>query len=133
MYNLLNKTIFPFQTDKFLKYSLHMFDTQKNESMNNVTAYAAPKNKIMAHSMSLNNRILCVVGISIFVFKTYWKQVFALMEIQTMPTIEQLLQAETLNAENNKSHYQRYDVKRLREFHKQAIIKQQIYDNMLAR
>ena len=74
-----------------------------------------------------------MVGISIFVFKTYWKQVFALMDIQTTPTIEQLLQAETLNAENNKSHYQRYDVKRLREFHKQAMIKQQIYDNMLAR
>ena len=59
-----------------------MFDTHKNESMNNVIAYVAPKNKTMAHSMSLNNRISCVVGISIFGFKTYWKQVFNLMEIQ---------------------------------------------------
>ena len=46
---------------------------------------------------------------------------------------EQLLQAETLNAKKNKSYYQQYDVKRLRAFHKQAMIKQQIYDNMLAR
>ena len=45
---------------------MHMFDTKKNESMNNVIAYVAPKNKTMAHSMSLNNRISCVVGISIF-------------------------------------------------------------------
>ena len=43
MYNLLKKTIFPFQTDRVLKESLHMFDTQKNESMNNVIAYIAPK------------------------------------------------------------------------------------------
>ena len=53
LYNLLKKTLFPFQTDKVLKESLHIFDTQKNESMNNVIAYIAPKNKTMAHSMSI--------------------------------------------------------------------------------
>ena len=79
LYDLLKKTIFSFQTYKVLKYSLHMFDTQKNEQMNNVIAYVAPKNKTVAHIMSLNNRISCVVGIYIFGFKTYWKQVFDLM------------------------------------------------------
>ena len=87
----------------------------------------------MAHIMSLNNRISCVVGISIFGFKTYWKQVFDFMQIQTSSTFKQFLQAETLNAKKNKSYYQRYDVKRMRAFHKHAMIKQQIYDNMLAR
>ena len=43
LYNLLKKTSFPFQTDKVLKESLHMFDTQKNESKNNVIAYIVPK------------------------------------------------------------------------------------------
>ena len=100
--------------------------------MNDVIAYVAPKNKTMAHSMSLNNWISCVVGISIFGFKTYWKQVFDLMQIQTSSTFEQLFQAETLNDKKNNSYYQRYDVKRLRFFHKQAMIKQKIYDNMLA-
>ena len=83
-----------------------MFDTQKNKSMNNMIAYVAPKNKTMAHIMSLNNRISCVVGISIFGFKTYWKRVFALMEIQTKSTFEHFLKAETLNADKNKSYYQ---------------------------
>ena len=110
-----------------------MFDTHTNESMKNVIEYVAPKNKTMAHSMSLNNRISCVVGISIFRFKTYWKQVFSLIEIQTMSTFEQFLQAETLNTNKNKSYYQQYSVKRLRAFHKQEMTKQQIYDNMLAR
>ena len=90
-----------------------MFDAQKNKSMNNVIAYVAQKNKTMAHSMSLKNRILCVVGISIFGFKTYWKQVFNLMEIQTTQTSEQFLQAETLNTDKKKSYYQRYNVKQL--------------------
>ena len=95
--------------------------------------YVAPKKNTMAHSMSLNNRISCVVGMSIFGFKTYRKQVLNLMEIQTSSMFEQFLQAETLNAKKNKSCYQRYDVKRLRAFHKQEMIKEQIYNNMLAK
>ena len=78
--------------------------------MNNVIAYVATKNKTMAHSMSLNNRISCVVGMSIFGFKISWKQVFDLMEIKTTSTFEQFLQAEKLDAKKNKSYYQRYDV-----------------------
>ena len=85
---------------------LCLFETGKNESMNNVIAYVAPKNKTMAHSMSLTNRISCVVLMSIFGFKTYWKQVFNLMEIQKSSTFEQFLLAKTLNAKKNKSYYQ---------------------------
>ena len=71
--------------------------------MNNVIAYVAPKNKTMSHIMSLNNRIYCVVGMSVFGFNTYWKQVFALMEIKKIPTFKQFLQAKTSNS-NKKSH-----------------------------
>ena len=55
------------------------------------------------------------------------------MKVRTSSKFEQFLQAETLNAKKNKSYYQWYGVKRLRAFHKQAMIKQQIYDNMIAR
>ena len=68
-----------------------MLDTHKNESMNNVIAYVAPKNKTMAHRMILNNRISCVVGISIFGFNTYWEKVFNLTEMQTSSTFKQFL------------------------------------------
>ena len=87
----------------------------------------------MAHIMSLNNRISCVVGISIFGYKTYWKQVFNLMDIKTTPTFKHFLQAETLNDEKKKSYYHQYHVKRLRAFRKQAIMKQQFYENVLER
>ena len=66
-------------------------------------AYVAPDNKTMAHIMSLNKRILCVVGISIFGFNKYWKRVFDLMDIKITSTFEKLLQEETLNTEKNKS------------------------------
>ena len=55
------------------------------------------------------------------------------MEIQTTPNFEPFFQAEIINDKKNKSYYQQYNVKRLRAFHKQAMIKQQIYDNMVAR
>ena len=74
--------------------------------MNNVIAYVEPKNKTMAYSMTLNNRISCIVGISVFRFKTYWEQVFNLMDIKTTPTLTDFLQAETLNAEKKNSYYQ---------------------------
>ena len=55
------------------------------------------------------------------------------MNIKTASTFKQLLQAESLNVNKKKSYYQQYDVKQLRAFTKQAMTKQQIYDNMLSR
>ena len=74
-----------------------MFDTQKIISEQSDSIHCAKK-KMMVYSMSLHNRISCVVRISIFGFKTYWKQVFNLMEIQTTKTFKQFFQAEILNA-----------------------------------
>ena len=47
--------------------------------------------------MILNNRISCVVGISIFGFKKYWQTVFNLMELNMSPTSKQFLQSKTVN------------------------------------
>ena len=55
------------------------------------------------------------------------------MDIKTELTFKQFLQDKTLNADKNELYYQWYDVKILRAFHKHAMIKQQIYKNILAR
>ena len=55
------------------------------------------------------------------------------MEIKKISTFKQFLPAGILNDEKNKSYYQQYDVKIMLAFHKQAMIKQQIYENILAR
>ena len=91
--------------------------------MKNSIAYVAPKNKMMVRSMSLNNSISCMLIISIFGFKKYWQTVFNLMDINMIPKFKQFLQAETVNSEKNKSYYQQYNVKRMRAFHNQAMMK----------
>ena len=48
----------------------------------------------MAYSMSLNNRISCVVEISIFGFNKYWHTVFNFMGINVSPTFKQFLRAK---------------------------------------
>ena len=53
------------------------------------------------HNMVLNNRISCVVRISIFEFNKYWQTVFNSMELNMSPTFKQFLQAKTANAEKN--------------------------------
>ena len=78
-----------------------MFDTHKNIPMNNAIAYVAPKNKTMAHSMSLNNRILCLVVISIFEFNKYCQRVLNLMELNMSPAFKHFLKAETDNTDKN--------------------------------
>ena len=110
-----------------------MFVTQKNESMKNLITYATPKNNVMAHSMSLNNRILCILGISIFGFKKYQQRVFNLMELNIIPTFKHFLPDETDNSEKNKSCCQQCNVKIMGNFHKQAMAKQQTYENRLLR
>ena len=55
---------------------------RRKESMNNAIGYVAPKKKIMEHRMSLHNRILWFVIISIFWFNKYWQRFFNFMEIK---------------------------------------------------
>ena len=80
-----------------------MFYTKKKRINEQCDIIRCTRNKKIVHRMSLNDRISWVMGISIFGFMTYRKQVFALMEIQTTPIFEQFLKAETLNSENSKS------------------------------
>ena len=101
--------------------------------MKNAINYVAPKNKTTVHIMSLNDRISCVVEISIFGFKKYQQRVFDFMELNTSPTFKKFLQSKTYHAEKNKSYYQRYDVKIMRAFHNKAMMKQKMYKNMLVK
>ena len=54
------------------------------------------------------------------------------MKLNMIPNFKNFFQAETVNAEENKAYYQRYDTKIMRSPHNQATTKQQIYENILA-
>ena len=62
---------------------------------------------MVVHSMSLNNRVSFVVGISIFGFNKYWHTVLKFMDINMSPTLKRFFQAKTFNADK-KSYYQQY-------------------------
>ena len=98
--------------------------------MKNAIACVSPKSKTVVNITSLNNRISCVAGIPIFGFKKYWQIFFNFLELNTRPTFKQFFQAKTVNAEK-KSYYQQCYVKITRDFHKQAMMKQKIYENKL--
>ena len=61
------------------------------------------KTNTMSHIMSLKNTISCVVGISIFRFRNYWKIFFDFLDLNMSSTFKQFLQAETVNAKKNKA------------------------------
>ena len=109
-----------------------MFDTQK-KNQRIMQSHMLRQKKDNGAYHELKNRISSVVGIPIFGFNKYWKRLFNFIEIKITPTFKLFLQSETFNSERNKSYYQRYDVKILRAFHKQEMIKQKIYENILAR
>ena len=55
------------------------------------------------------------------------------MEFNVIPTFKQFLRAKTVNSEGGESIYRQYDVKIMIAFHKQEMMKQKIYKNILAR
>ena len=58
---------------------------------------------------------------------------FNLIDIKTTPTFKEFLQAKPLKSKRENSYYQQYDVKILIALHKQAVIEQHIYKNILSR
>ena len=58
---------------------------------------------------------------------------FNLMELKIIPTLKQLLQAKIIKTKENKAYYPQYYVKLIRDLHKDAVIRQHIYENILAR
>ena len=56
-----------------------------------------------------------------------------MIELNIIPTFKELLRAETFNSEGGKAYFQQFDVKIMIAFHKQAMMKQKIYKNILAR
>ena len=63
LFDLMWSKYAPYITPERLLECLHPFDTQLNESLNNVVARYAPKNRTYGTTMSLSNRISIVVGI----------------------------------------------------------------------
>ena len=133
LYELLKRTLAQFQTEERLSESLHPFDTQMNEALNNSIAYLCPKNKTFSSTTSLRSRISCVIGSSILNFDDFWSRVFKKLELSMSPTFNAFITTVAQRDAYRREYYKKHEVKRARRFKNKASLQQQIYDDRLAR
>ena len=88
----IREAYFPYITPERLLESLHPFDTQLNEALNNVIARYAPKNRTYGTTMSLSYRIFMVTGIHNLGHYRFWHEVFVLLGLDMPTDIKENLQ-----------------------------------------
>ena len=88
----IREAYYPYITPERLLESLHPFDTQLNEALNNVIARYAPKNRTYGMTMSLTYRIFMVVGIHNLGHYRFWLEVFNLLGLDMSSDLKENLQ-----------------------------------------
>ena len=97
-----------------LRESLHPYDTQTNESLNNMVAKYAPKTKSLGTSMALTHRIHVVIGIHNEGLRKYWEQVYSKLEIDMSPLLRNFLKDKDKEREAKRQYKKKSSVKRKR-------------------
>ena len=82
MYLQIWKVCEPFTTPKRLQESLHLFDTQGNETMNASVGKYAPKTKTYGMTISLTNRVMACAGISNHSAENYLHSVHSSLDLE---------------------------------------------------
>ena len=82
LYTELKTIMDGFITMKRLRESGHGYDTQVNESLNNVVAWLAPKNKMYCATRSLENRIAVAIGLVSCGLLAYHERLFKELGIE---------------------------------------------------
>ena len=73
LYNQIQRAYRPCTTEARLKESLHFYDIQKNEAVNNSIAKYAQKTITYGMTISLTNRVMIAIGVSNLGAESYWK------------------------------------------------------------
>ena len=79
LYSQILNAYAPYTTPERIAESNHPYDTQLNESLNNVVSRYAPKNRTYGTTMSLSNRIAIVIGVHNLGHLGFWKEVYHLI------------------------------------------------------
>ena len=97
-----------------LRESLHPYDTQTNESLNNMVAKYAPKTKSLGTTMALTHRINVVIGVHNLGLLEFWKRVYDKLEMEVSPLLHDYLETMDKNREIKKQYKKQSSVKRKR-------------------
>ena len=76
MYDQLKSVFDKFTTPEVIRESVHVVNTQKNESFNNVAACLSPKKKYLVKSIALLSRLLIAISYVNNGFTKFYNKVF---------------------------------------------------------
>jgi hypothetical protein len=91
LYECIIKIASRFITRERLEELGHGFDTQINESFNNMASWFAPKNKVYCGSQSLENRLSMAIGINSIGLHRYFTRLYKVFGITMDPCIAHYL------------------------------------------
>ena len=108
LYDQMKKAYYPYITPERLLQSLHPWDTQLNESLNNVVAKYCPKDRTYSSTMSHSNRISIVIGLHNLDYIHFWSSVLNEIGIPMSRSLRDNLES----AEKRKQTKRKYQKKR---------------------
>lgn len=119
----LQKITEKYGSEFFLMQSLHPFNTQTNESLNQSQAMLTPKNKMFHSTKAFHHRHSIMIGSHNWGFRRYWEETFAELGIKISDKFSQFLQRVDDSRKRNKETKGKTEVKRKRKFRQDAVEK----------
>ena len=111
LYNQLINAYKKYTTPERLQESLHLFDTQVNESLHHVVSKYAPKHKNYSTTMSLSHRIAIVIGIHNIGHFAFWSSVFRKLGLHMSKDLINNLHFLDKQKNNKREYQSRHDIK----------------------
>ena len=112
----------------YLLQSMHQFDTQTNEALNQSQACLTPKAKVFHSSRSFHYRHAITVGCHNWGFDIFWKKLFDDLGITYSNLFMTFVEKIKWKRSYWKSYHERFDVKRKRAYKQNELEKKQMYE-----
>ena len=114
LYDALSEILSKYNSHERLQQVAHGYDTNPNESMNNLYAWIAPKNKCYSGSSSLTTRIGVAVCIQSSDFNSFFTTLFRRLGVVLTPGTEYWLKQQTKKG-SRRTRWQSYQRRRRSE------------------
>ena len=115
LFEALNGIVSKYTTTERLKEVAHNFDTNPNESMNNIIAWIAPKNKCYSGSASLTTRIGVAISTQSMGFEDFFVLLFSRLGIAMTKGTKYWLEMQEKRRELKKANAKLLSTKRHRQ------------------
>jgi hypothetical protein len=115
LYDALYEVIGEYLSVERLKEVAHCFDTNANESINNLIARLVPKNKFLSGSVSLKTQVAAAIAIQLKGFASFFRTLLEAMEINVTEGTEYWLEQTDSTRERKKEKQLTIEAKKKRK------------------